>query len=343
MLTLKQKSKQSPRITVFLFAVMLTVAATALIRPAAGLAAPVGEPTLSFQPGSHDFGLQPIYDTAQTSFELRNEGAEEVWIETLQTTGPDSGSFWVGNSNCWSGSIQPGESCSVEVSFNPNEPLAEYEAQLRASSNGFDFYADLSGTGASPWFVADPNPVEFGSAKVGGEGVTREIEVVNAGNWPGGVFIAVISGGAVGSFQLLDETCTNRLIAPAETCTAEVRFQPLSEGAKKATFSLFGESDGGSQVVLTGAGTAPDPAPAPISPPAPAAATAVAPIVVRTAHRPRAELRERKLRHRLQRKQRLQRRLRVLRRTRAKQRRLRVLRRQRAVQRNRALRHHRSH
>lgn len=341
MLTLKQKSKSSPRTTVFLFAILLTVAATALIRPAAGLAAPVGEPTLSFQPGSYDFGLQPIYDNARAELELRNEGAEEVWIESLQTSG--SGSFWVGNSDCWSGPVQPGESCSLEINFNPDEPLTDYTAQVQARSNGYYFYADLSGTGASPWFSADPNPVEFGSAKVGGEGVTRKIEVVNAGNWPGGVFIAVISGGAVGSFQLLDESCTNRLIAPAETCAVEVRFQPLSEGVKKATFSLFGESDGGSQVVLTGTGTPPDPAPEPAVPSSPGAAT-VAPIVIRTApSRPRAELRERKLRQRLHRKQRLQRRLRVLRRNRAKQRRLRTLRRQRAVQRNRSLRRHRSH
>lgn len=345
MLTLKQKSKSSPRITVFIFAVLLTVAATALVRPAAGFAAPVGEPVLSFEPGSYDFGLQPIYDTAHASLELRNEGAEEAWIESLNTTGPDSGSFWVNSYDCWSGPLQPGESCSLEANFNPGEPFAEYEAQVRVRSNGFDFHAGLSGVGASAYFTADPNPVEFGAAKVGGEGVVREIEVTNAGNWPGGVFIAVISGGAVGSFQLLDENCTNRMIAPAETCTVEVRFQPLSEGVKKATFSLFGESDGGAQIGLGGVGIAADPAPE--SPESPAAAAAVAPItpiVIRTApNRPRAELRERKLRQRLHRKQRLQRRLRVLRRSRAKQRRLRVLRRQRTVQRNRSLRRHRPH
>ena len=122
----------------------------------------------------------------------------------------------------------------------------------------------------------------------------------------------MIAGGAVGSFQLLDENCTNRLIAPAETCTAQVRFQPLSEGVKKATFSLFGESDGGSQVVLTGVGAAPDPQPQP-QPNSPSTAgagagAAIAPIVVRPAYRPRAEIRERKLRQRLHRKQRVQRR-----------------------------------
>jgi hypothetical protein len=295
----------------------------------AGLAAS-GEPVLSFEPGSHDFGLQPVYSSAQASFQLRNEGAEEAWIESLGTAGPDSGSFWVGNSDCWSGPVQPGATCSLEVNFNPGEPFAEYTAQVRARSNGSDFYADLSGTGASPYFSAEPNPVDFGVVAVGSEGGTREIEVVNAGNWPGGVFIAVISGGAVGSFQLLDENCTNRLIAPGEGCTAQVRFRPISTGVKKATLSLFGESDGGSQVTLTGVGAAPDPAPAPSPSAAPATTAAVAPIVVHAAApRPRAELRERKLRQRLHRKQRIQRR--------------KALRLQRLQRRQRALRRHGRH
>lgn len=328
MLTLKQKSRS--RASILVFAALLTLAATALVRPAAGLAAPGGEPVLSFQPGSYDFGLQPIYSSAQSGFELRNDGAEEVWIESLQTVGPGSGSFWVGNTDCWSGPVQPGESCSLEVNFNPSEPFAEYTAQVRARSNGFDFYADLSGSGASAYFTADPNPVEFGAAKVGGDGVTREIEVTNAGNWPGGVFIAVISGGAVGSFQLLDENCTNRMIAPAGTCSAQVRFSPSTAGTKRATFSLFGDSDGGAQVGLGGIGIAADPAPdSPGSPEplaAPAALAPIAPIVIRTApNRPRAELRERKLRQRLHRKQRIQRRKAL--RLRRLQRRQRVLRR----------------
>lgn len=336
-----QRMSKSVPIPLLLLAALLAAFAAIAVRPADGVAAPEGEPTLSFEPGSHDFGLQPIYDTASTTLELRNDGAEEVWLESLYTTGPDSGSFWVGNSDCWSGSLQPGESCSLEVNFNPGEPLAEYAAQVLARVDGFDFYADLSGTGASPYFVADPNPVGFGSAQVGGEGVTREVEVTNAGNWPGGVFIAVISGGAVASFQLLDENCTNRMIAPAETCTAQVRFRPVSEGAKKATFSLFGESDGGSQVVLTGVGTAAGPRPEPNPPAAPAAPAALAPIVIRAAPtRPRAEIRERKLRQRLHRKRRILRQQRQLQRRRVQRRKR--LQRRKQLQRKRLLRHKRA-
>jgi len=272
--SLKQKSTRPSSTFSLLAAIAACVAALAV--PSAALAASPATPELRLDPVGYDFGLQPLYNTAQTTFQLHNDGSEEAWIESIEFGGPDSGSFW-SNSSCWSGALLPGGSCSIEVNFNPNEPRA-YSAELRVKSAGVYFEAAIGGEGASPYFTSEPNPVDFGSAKVGDAGNTREIEVTNAGNWPGGVFIAVISGGAVASFQLIDENCTNRLIAPAETCTAQVRFRPVSEGVKKATLSLFGESDGGSQVVLTGVGAAPDPAPAspPESEPAAAAAGAAA-------------------------------------------------------------------
>ena len=313
MFSLKQSSKV-PSTLVLLASVVALIAAIAL--PASAAAAPSAPPELSFEPAEYDFGLQPVYSTSRETLQLRNEGAEQIWVESVNVLGPGAGTFWIGNSDCWSGAVEPGAACSLEVSFGPNEPVG-YEAQVRVTVAGVDFYADLSGEGASPYFVSDVNPVDFGIAKVGAEGNTREITVTNEGNWPGGVFIAVISGGAVASYQLLDENCTNRALYPADTCTVQVRFRPIAEGVKKATLSLFGESDGGAQVTLTGTGAAPDPVSAP-NPPAAASAAAgpgVVTVVVPRAKRDRTAIRERKRRHRLQRRQRIQR-LRSLRRRR---------------------------
>jgi HYDIN/CFA65/VesB-like, Ig-like domain len=305
MFSLKQPSRV-PSTLVLLASVVALLAAIAL--PASAAAAPSGPPEFSFEPAEYDFGLQPVYDSSQVTMQLRNEGAEQAWIESLNVVGPGAGTFWIGNSDCWSGPVEPGATCSLEVNFNPNEPIG-YEAQVRATVAGVDFYADLSGEGASPNFVPDASPVDFGVAKVGAEGNTREITVTNEGNWPGGVFIAVISGGAVASYQLLDENCTNRALYPADSCTVQVRFRPIAEGVKKATLSLFGESDGGAQVALTGTGAAPDPVSTPDPPSgAPAAAVpAAVTVVVPRAKRDRAAIRERKRRQRVQRRHRVQR------------------------------------
>jgi hypothetical protein len=153
--------------------------------------------------------------------------------------------------------LQPGEACYAQIYFGPNEAV-DFAAQFSVNVDSYSFSADLSGTGGRATFKPAANVTDFGVAKVGSSR-TREVRITNTGNMPGGMFIAVIAGGAIGSFQILDENCTNVELVPAATCTLQVRFAPVSEGAKKATLGLFGESDGASPISLTGVGSAPDP------------------------------------------------------------------------------------
>jgi hypothetical protein len=285
MLSIKQKSKRA-RITHVLLALLLASAA-AMAVPAVVLAEPAEEPQppqLSFDPGSYDFGLQPVNNgSGQASFQLRNTGTEAVQVNSVEISGPGSEAFWIGFNGC-NVTLQPNETCFVQVYFSPRD-ATEYAVQLRANAGPYSFTADLSGTGGRAILAPAFNPTDFGVAAVGSAGTTREIMVTNEGNMPGGVFIAVISGGAVGSFQLLDENCTGHPLAPAAPCTLQVRFRPLSEGVKTATLSLFGEQDGGTQVILTGVGAVPVPATS-----TPPAANGVAPVgtVSGPADRPRA-------------------------------------------------------
>lgn len=259
--SIRQKSKPS-RITFILLGFAIALLATMAIRPAAGFAAPpepAEPPQLSFEPGSYDFGLHPLnWGSTQTYFQLRNVGTEAFQISSGEISGPGSGAFSTGYSNCYGTTLQPGESCSAQVYFGPYDAV-EYSAQFRVSVGSYSFSADLSGTGGRATFAPTSNPTDFGVAKVGSAGTTREITISNTGNMPGGMFIAVIAGGAIGSFQIIDENCTGVELVPAATCTVQVRFQPASEGVKKATLGLFGENDGPTPIVLTGVGAAPDP------------------------------------------------------------------------------------
>jgi hypothetical protein len=257
--SIQQKSKPA-RITLFLLAMLFTVLAVIAVRPAAGLAAPIEPeaPQLAIEPGSYDFGLQPLnWGSRETSFQLRNVGSEALQVGSPEIAGPGHEAFWADYSPCYGSYLQPGESCSVRVYFGPRDAV-EYAAQFRVSVGSYSFSADLTGTGGRASFSPESNPTDFGAVKVG-SATTREVQVTNTGNMPGGMFIAVIAGGAIGSFQILDENCTGVELAPAATCMVQVRFQPLSEGVKKATLGLFGESEGPTPIVLTGVGTAPDP------------------------------------------------------------------------------------
>jgi hypothetical protein len=260
--SLKQTSKPS-RTTAVLLAMVFTVLAVIAVRPAAGLAAPIEPepPQLVIEPGSYDFGLQPLnWGSRETNFTLRNAGTEPLQVGSPQIVGPGQEAFWADYSPCYGSNLQPGESCSVRVYFGPRDAV-EYAAQFKVSVGSYSFSAALTGVGGRAKFEPASNPTDFGAVKVGSAGVTREIEVTNTGNMPGGMFIAVIAGGAIGSFQILDENCTGVELAPAATCMVQIRFQPLSEGVKKATLGLFGESEGPMPLGLTGVGSAPDPAP----------------------------------------------------------------------------------
>jgi hypothetical protein len=236
-----------------------------LVLPAAGMAAPSPEegeppaPQLAFEPGSYDFGLRQVNNgNDQTTMQLRNVGEAPAPVYALQLIG-GSNAFWLGQSDCYGRTLNPNESCNVQVNFGPYDAVP-FSAQLRAESEGgTSFTAALSGEGGRARIGTAVDPTNFGSVAVGSAGVTKAIDVTNTGNYPGGAFIAVIAGGAVGSFQLLDENCTGIPLMPGATCNLVVRFQPLSTGAKTARLGLFGDSDGGAQITLTGVGLDPEP------------------------------------------------------------------------------------
>jgi Abnormal spindle-like microcephaly-assoc'd, ASPM-SPD-2-Hydin len=210
-------------------------------------------PQLTFSPPSHAFGLQRVYETRNHYLQVVNSGEATVQLNSFEVNG-GSGSFWTGNSDCFSHPLEPGQGCNVEVSFSPQDAVP-YAAELRVVANGFT--AALSGEGGRAVIEATPNPADFGPLTVGTTGPAQTITITNSGNIPAGFFIGIVAGGDSGSFQLLDENCTGGELMPAATCTAHVRFRPQDAGPKAAYMAFFGDSDGGAMVGLKGEGVAP--------------------------------------------------------------------------------------
>jgi hypothetical protein len=228
-------------------------------------------PQLTFSPVSLDFGIVRVNQSANQNVQVTNGGEAVTQIGWVGIEGKDTGNFWTGSSDCWNGRwLAPGESCWIQVNFNAWQAVA-YEAALTVSAENVSFSAELHGTGGEAMLMPEFNPVEFGSAAVGGEGTVRTINLSNVGNIGGGYFIAVIAGGDVASFELIDENCTGEEIGPGAGCVAHVRFDPVGLGRKVARLAFFGDSNGGTMVFLRGEG---EPAPPEVhSTPAPEPAT----------------------------------------------------------------------
>ncbi len=215
---------------------------------------------LAFTPGSHDFGIQRVNrGEGSANFQLTNTGEASTQLGGTGIGGKDTNNFWTngGGSDCSGGRwLAPGESCGIQVGFNPWDTVA-YEAELQAYAYGATFSAALSGFGGRAMLLADVSPLDFGALPVGSAGPVTPIVLTNHGNLPANVFIAVIAGGSVASFQLIDEDCTMGPIAPGESCTAEVRFTPQVSGPKSARLAFFGDDDGGAMALLSGEGLEP--------------------------------------------------------------------------------------
>jgi hypothetical protein len=215
-------------------------------------------PQLTFSPVSLDFGIVRVNQSANQNVQVTNGGKAVTQIGWVGIEGKDTGNFWTGSSECWNGRwLAPGESCWIQVNFNAWQAVA-YEAKLTVFADSVPFSAQLRGTGGESMLLPEFNPVEFGSAAIGGEGTVRTINLGNKGNIGGGYFIAVIAGGDVASFELIDENCTGEEIAPGAGCVAHVRFDPVGLGRKVARLAMFGDSNGGTMVFLRGEG---EPAP----------------------------------------------------------------------------------
>ncbi len=212
---------------------------------------------LTFSPPSYDFGLQPTHENASFTFQLTNSGEAGAQLGNIEIPNPGGNvPFWTSNSDCWSlNRLGPGESCSLEVQFGPREATT-YTGELRASLNQTAFSAALSGEGGRSQVEATENPVDLGTATVGGVGPVRTITLTNSGNLPAGFFIGIIAGGDAGSFRLLDEDCSGAELMPAASCSVHVRLAPQSPGPKVARLAFFGDGEDGTMVMLRGEGIA---------------------------------------------------------------------------------------
>jgi hypothetical protein len=210
-------------------------------------------PQLAYNPASLDFGVQRANESRSQGLQVTNTGEAAVRIGSTGIEGKDTGNFWTSYNDCWNGRrLEVGESCSIQVYFNPWQ-IADYEAAVTAYAAGVPFSAALHGTGGEAVLAPASDLVEFGTTAVG-EGSLQTIPLSNEGNLAGGYFIAVVAGGDVGSFQLIDEDCTGEPIAPGAGCVAHVRFEPVGTGVKVARLAFFGESNGPTMVVLRGEG-----------------------------------------------------------------------------------------
>jgi hypothetical protein len=215
-------------------------------------------PQLSFEPGSYDFGLQPVDGEGdeERNFQLRNTGPAAIQIDNIGFEGPGTEAFNTGDSDCFGANLAPNQTCSLEIRFHPRDAIP-YALNLRVSASGTNFTAALSGEGGDPNVSAIPGSLQFGEAALGSVGTTKTLTLTNSGNLAANFFLAFLTDGDVADFRLLSENCTEAPLKPGASCSAQVRFAPTSAGAKSSKLTFIEGGEGGPmQIDLGGTGLA---------------------------------------------------------------------------------------
>jgi len=114
----------------------------------------------------------------------------------------------------------------------------------------------LSGNGVatpSPSMTVTPTSVQFADRSVGTRSPAETVTVTNDGTARLDITTVRLEGIDPGQFSQTNN-CANSSLAPDESCTASVRFEPSSRGEKNASLDIASNA-GTRQVALTGTAT----------------------------------------------------------------------------------------
>jgi Abnormal spindle-like microcephaly-assoc'd, ASPM-SPD-2-Hydin len=210
-------------------------------------------PQLSAQPSSQDFGLTPVNQGEQdTWISVRNDGGASASVGAASIDGAGSGAYHVSSDGCQGQLLAPGSTCAVQVGFDPSDGVA-YAATLHVPSGGADLAVPLAGVGGVQSALLTPAALDFGAISVG-DSLTQTVALRNTGNLPFQAIVVLPTGGDVGAFGVVADSCAMRQIAPGDSCALKVRFAPQAAGVADATLTVIRGDGEPLQLALHGDG-----------------------------------------------------------------------------------------
>ncbi len=231
-----------------IFAVLAFAALPATAANAALVFSPA-TPPLSF--GDTTAGMQ----TNDATLTLSNtSGTTSVNIlGPPQITGTNQNAFTLGPSMC-PPTLGPNGTCSVNVRFSPPGAGA-FNAQVQVDNNaGSPAVRSLAGTGVPANLSLSPNSTDFGLVPVDERDETRSVMVQNTGSATVQVNQIEINGPDSGAFRIDQGNCQPQTLAPGQTCSVPVHFEPDEARTYNATLQVRAAGNATFQAALTGVG-----------------------------------------------------------------------------------------
>ncbi len=191
-------------------------------------------------------------NTVTKSVTIESVGSSSLKLGTIEVVGADSDQFEITKSA--SGSIEPGDTRTIEVEFAPTE-RGKQTAGLSIQSTDADrspLNISLTGTGeASQLSVQSTTPVELSANPDGTDSGT--IRIKNTGN----ADLTTSASGLASPFSITSGSIPD--LAPGETADITIEYAPSEIGTDSASLTLSTNNPFGSSRSVRVAGTATGP------------------------------------------------------------------------------------
>jgi CSLREA domain-containing protein len=187
-------------------------------------------PVFSANPPSLDFGSRPIGSSAMAVVQVSNSGSAPMQVGPLALTGSDASAFALppGGGACSGATLEPGQSCAVEVTFAPATAGAQ-SASLTVGGDAPGSVA-VSGIGVQP----QPQPTPPAPPTPSSATIAGKPNALHLGDTEGDVPLGITCDSPAGtscqvSLELLGGRWSGRVAAGA---TRTVDF-PLTKAGRK--------------------------------------------------------------------------------------------------------------
>jgi hypothetical protein len=205
--------------------------------------------TATASPSALTFASRVYGTTSGTqTVTVKNTGSLPLTTTYIQTTGDFSAS-----GNCAGSTVQPGKSCTIQVSFTP-AGIGSRTGLLTVFTNvtGGDLTVSLSGTGTPSGTVSlTPASINFNGSSsgvlVGQSSGLFQVTASNSGS-PGLAYTSAITG----PFSIATDSCGGTIPATG-SCNLTLIFTPTQAGAASGSLSIT-DAVGKQTVALSGTG-----------------------------------------------------------------------------------------
>ncbi len=213
---------------------------------------PAGNPVLSFPNTPVNTASQPI------NVVISNTGNDYLYFSGFQMTGNDFtyGPFPSnGSGGCGNGSVAPGQSCSIPITFTP-QAAGSRSGALTIIDNASPTMqmVTLNGTGIGGGVTVNPSAITFPSTNDGST-LTLAAIVTNTGST---VSLGTTTFTGPYSLGTGPNACGSSLGAVTGTCVLYITFTPTGSGTSAGTAVIH--YGAGSTLPMTLSGTASNPA-----------------------------------------------------------------------------------